>query len=159
MSDTPFPDRLSTNPKSPHYDEALLQKGVGIKFDGQEKTNVEEYCISEGWIRVAVGTTKDRRGDPLTMKLQGVVEPYLKALEDRSPRPARRASSPAPLRPAQADPERGGGWVMPAVVSHRSSSSGPVAQPHSAGVHLPGVDELELGRRSSVLKEAPAVAE
>jgi hypothetical protein len=77
MSDTAIPDRLSTNPKSPHYDEALLQKGVGIKFDGQEKTNVEEYCISEGWIRVAVGKTVDRHGNPLTIKLKGKVEPYL----------------------------------------------------------------------------------
>jgi hypothetical protein len=78
MSDTPLPDRLSTNPKSPFYDEALLQKGVvGIKFDGQEKTNVEEYCVSEGWIRVAVGKTVDRKGNPLTIKLNGNVEPYL----------------------------------------------------------------------------------
>ncbi len=77
MTDTPFPDRLSTNPKSPYYDEALLQRGVGIKFDGQEKTNVEEYCISEGWIRVAVGKTVDRKGNPLTIKLTGKVEPYL----------------------------------------------------------------------------------
>ena len=72
-----LPDRLSTNPKSPHYDEALLTKGVGIKFDGQEKTNVEEYCVSEGWIRVAVGKTVDRKGNPLTIKLKGKVEPYL----------------------------------------------------------------------------------
>src|SRR5882757_2000764 len=81
MTDTALPaslpDRLSTNPKSPHYDEALLQKGVGIKFDGQEKTNVEEYCVSEGWIRVAVGKTVDRKGNPLTIKLKGKVEPYL----------------------------------------------------------------------------------
>ena len=65
MTDTPspdapsakpgIPDRLSTNPKSPHYDEALLARGVGIKFDGEEKTNVEEYCVSEGWVRLAVG--------------------------------------------------------------------------------------------------------
>ena len=74
----PLPDRLSTNPKSPHYDEVLLAKGVGIKFDGQEKTNVEEYCVSEGWIRVAVGKTVDRKGNPLTIKLTGKVEPYLK---------------------------------------------------------------------------------
>ena len=74
----PLPDRLSTNPKSPHYDEALLAKGVGIKFDGLEKTNVEEYCVSEGWIRVAVGKTVDRKGNPLTIKLTGKVEPYLK---------------------------------------------------------------------------------
>jgi hypothetical protein len=71
-----IPDRLSTNPKSPHYDEALLTRGVGIKFDGQEKTNVEEYCMSEGWIRVAVGKTVDRKGNPLTIKLTGKVEPY-----------------------------------------------------------------------------------
>ena len=78
---TTLPDRLSTNPKSPHYDEALLAKGVGIKFDGQEKTNVEEYCVSEGWIRVAVGRTVDRKGNPLTIKLTGKVEPYLQKLE------------------------------------------------------------------------------
>jgi len=71
-----LPDRLSTNPKSPYYNEALLTRGVGIKFDGQEKTNVEEYCISEGWIRVAVGKTVDRKGNPLTIKLTGKVEPY-----------------------------------------------------------------------------------
>jgi len=78
MADTP-PDRLATNPRSPHYDAALLDRGVGIRFKGAEKTNVEEYCVSEGWIRVSVGTTKDRRGDPLTMKLQGDVEPYFRA--------------------------------------------------------------------------------
>jgi hypothetical protein len=75
MTDT-LPDRLSTNPKSPHFDEAVLQKDVGIRFDGEEKTNVEEYCVSEGWIRVAVGKTMDRHGNPLTIKLKGVVEPY-----------------------------------------------------------------------------------
>jgi hypothetical protein len=75
MTDT-LPDRLSTNPKSPHYDEAVLQKDVGIRFDGEEKTNVEEYCVSEGWVRVAVGKTVDRHGNPLTIKLKGVVEPY-----------------------------------------------------------------------------------
>jgi hypothetical protein len=81
MADTTtetLPDRLSVNPKSPYYDEALLSRGVGIRFKGAEKTNVEEYCISEGWVRVSVGTTKDRRGDPLTMKLQGEVEPYFR---------------------------------------------------------------------------------
>jgi hypothetical protein len=71
-----LPDRLSTNPKSPHYDEALLTRGVGIKFDGEEKTNVEEYCVSEGWVRLAVGKTVDRKGNPLTIKLKGKVEPY-----------------------------------------------------------------------------------
>lgn len=72
------PDRLSVDPKSPHYDEALLARGIGIRFNGAEKTNVEEYCISEGWVRVAVGKTLDRRGQPMTMKLKGKVEPYFK---------------------------------------------------------------------------------
>src|SRR5713226_5991191 len=76
LSPGQLPDRLSTNPKSPYYDEALLSRGVGINFDGQEKTNVEEYCVSEGWIRVAVGKTVDRKGNPLTIKLTGKVEPY-----------------------------------------------------------------------------------
>jgi hypothetical protein len=84
MSDTPDvpPDRLSTNQKSPHYNKALLARGVGIRFKGIEKTNVEEYCVSEGWIRVSVGAQKDRQGNPLTMKLSGPVEPYF---EDIAP--------------------------------------------------------------------------
>ena len=76
MTDTP-PDRLSVDPGSPHYNAALLERGVGIRFDGVEKTTVEEYCVSEGWIRVAVGKTVDRKGNPLTIKLKGKVEPYL----------------------------------------------------------------------------------
>jgi uncharacterized protein DUF3297 len=74
-SDTP-PDRLSLDPRSPHYDEALLSRGVGIKFNGKEKTSVVEYSISEGWIRVVAGRSLDRRGQPMTIKLQGKVEPY-----------------------------------------------------------------------------------
>ena len=77
MSDTP-PDRLSVNPSSPFYDEALLARGVGIRFKGQEKTNVDEYCVSEGWVRLTVGKTLDRTGQPMTMKLQGPVEPYFR---------------------------------------------------------------------------------
>ena len=76
-SDTP-PDRLSTNPDSPYYDADVLARDVGIRFKGAEKTNVEEYCVSEGWIRVAAGTAKDRRGNPLTIKLNGPVEPYFR---------------------------------------------------------------------------------
>jgi hypothetical protein len=79
-SDTP-PDRLSLDPRSPHFDEDLLSRGVGIKFNGQEKTNVIEYSISEGWIRVAAGRSRDRYGQPMTIKLQGKVEPYY----ERSP--------------------------------------------------------------------------
>jgi hypothetical protein len=77
MTDT-LPDRLSANPKSPYHDEALLARGVGIRFNGQEKTNVEEYCISEGWVRVAAGKSVDRHGDPMTIKLKGTVEAYIR---------------------------------------------------------------------------------
>ena len=75
MSDTP-PDRLSLDPRSPHFKAELLQRGVGIRFNGQEKTNVEEYSVSEGWIKVAAGRSRDRFGNPMTVKLKGTVEPY-----------------------------------------------------------------------------------
>ncbi len=75
--DTP-PDRLSANAASPHYDAALIDRGVGVRFNGEEKTNVEEYCVSEGWVRLAVGKKVDRRGQPLTLKLSGKVEPYFR---------------------------------------------------------------------------------
>lgn len=86
MTDTP-PDRLAANPKSPFYDEALLERGVGIRFEGVEKTNVEEYCVSEGWVRLAAGTAKTRSGDPMTIKLKGKVEPYFRdrAASDAEP--------------------------------------------------------------------------
>ena len=77
MSDTP-PDRLSVNPDSPFYDADLLERGIGIRFKGAEKTNVEEYCISEGWVRVTAGNAKDRFGNPLTIKVHGPVEPYFR---------------------------------------------------------------------------------
>ncbi|MEO5565442.1 MAG: DUF3297 family protein [Luteimonas sp.] len=76
MTET-FPDRLSLDPRSRFHDAALLERGVGIRFNGSERTNVQEYCISEGWIRVVAGRALDRRGNPMTMKLQGTVEPYL----------------------------------------------------------------------------------
>ena len=75
MSDTP-PDRLSVDPSSPHHDAEVLQRSVGIRFKGEEKTNVEEYCVSEGWVRLALGNRVDRKGKALTVKLQGPVEPY-----------------------------------------------------------------------------------
>ena len=74
----PLPDRLSINPASPFYNEDLLTQGVGIRFNGVEKTNVEEYCVSEGWVRVVAGTAKDRKGNPMTVKLKGDVVPYLR---------------------------------------------------------------------------------
>jgi hypothetical protein len=79
MADTPTdtpPDRLSLDPRSDYFDESLLSRGVGIKFNGQEKTNVIEYSVDEGWIRVSAGRSRDRYGQPMTIKLNGMVEPY-----------------------------------------------------------------------------------
>ena len=78
-----LPDRLSLNPRSPHFDGEVLKQGVGIRFNGQEKTNVEEYCVSEGWIRVAAGRSRDRYGNPMTIKLNGTVEPYIDGSADQ----------------------------------------------------------------------------
>ena len=72
-----LPDRLSVDPQSRHYDADLLERPIGVRFNGRERNDVEEYCVSEGWIRVAVGKTMDRHGNPLTVKLKGKVEPYL----------------------------------------------------------------------------------
>lgn len=74
-TDSP-PDRLSNDPRSRFYDAAILERGIGIRFKGEERTNVEEYCISEGWVRVAVGKALDRRGQPMTMKYPGPVEAW-----------------------------------------------------------------------------------
>jgi len=87
MSDTP-PDRLSTNPRSPHFDMGALQRGIGIRFKERERKDVEEYCMSEGWIRVAAGKTRDRHGNPLTIKLSGPVEAWFE-------NPAADAEAPA----------------------------------------------------------------
>ncbi len=78
MTDVTLPDRLAIDPASPYHDAQVLAREVGIRFNGTEKTNVEEYCISEGWIRVAAGNAKDRHGRPMTIKLKGKVEPYFK---------------------------------------------------------------------------------
>jgi hypothetical protein len=75
MTDTP-PDRLSIDPDSPHFNADVLQRGIGIRFKGNERRDVEEYSMSEGWIRVQAGKTMDRRGKPLTLKLNGPVEAY-----------------------------------------------------------------------------------
>ena len=75
MSDTP-PDRLAVNPKSPYYNAAVLERGVGIRFKGEERHNVEEYCISEGWVRLPFGRTLDRRGNAITVKATGEVIAY-----------------------------------------------------------------------------------
>ena len=81
MSQT-VPDRLSINPDSPHFDQALLERGIGIRFKGIERRDVEEYCLSEGWIRVALGKKVDRKGRPLTVKLSGPVEAWIERPAD-----------------------------------------------------------------------------
>lgn len=81
MTDTP-PDRLSNDPRSKFHDADALERGIGIRLNGVERTNVEEYCISEGWVRVPVGKSLDRRGQPMTMKMNGTVEAWY-----RSPAP------------------------------------------------------------------------
>ena len=86
MSDTP-PDRLSLNPRSPHFDATLLRRGVGIRFKGRERTDVEEYSVSEGWIRVAAGKSLDRFGQPITIKLKGEVEPYFSDVQQQEQQP------------------------------------------------------------------------
>lgn len=83
-ADTP-PDHLSVNPRSPHFNAELLRRGVGIRFKGTVRTNVEEYCISEGWVRVQAGKSMDRKGNPLTIKLTGPVEAWFEDLGDDAP--------------------------------------------------------------------------
>ena len=74
-NDTP-PDRLAADPRSKFHDAAAFERGIGIRFNGEEKHNVEEYCVSEGWVRLPVGRSLDRRGNAMTMKFNGTVEPY-----------------------------------------------------------------------------------
>ena len=90
MTDVP-PDRLSVDPSSAFYNEAALTRGVGVRFRGVERRDVEEYCVSGGWIRAAAGKALDRRGQPLVIKMTGAVEPYYLA----SPRDAGDPDTPA----------------------------------------------------------------
>ena len=83
-SDTP-PDHLSVNPKSAHFDMEVLKRGVGIRFKGKQRTDIEEYSISEGWVRVQAGKTVDRKGNPLTLKLTGPVEAWYEDLGEDAP--------------------------------------------------------------------------
>lgn len=72
----PLPDRLSTDPRSPYHDAAVLEHQIGIRFNGRERSDVDEYCISEGWVKVPAGKTLDRHGRPLLLKLKGAVEAF-----------------------------------------------------------------------------------
>ena len=71
-----LPDHLSVDPRSPHHVAAIFERDIGIRFNGVERFDVEEYCISEGWVRIAAGKAKDRMGKPLMMKLKGKVEAF-----------------------------------------------------------------------------------
>jgi len=73
-----LPDRLSVDPRSPHHVAAVFEHGIGIRFNGKERFDVSEYCLSEGWVKVPAGKTLDRRGEPLLMKLKGAVEAFYK---------------------------------------------------------------------------------
>lgn len=80
MSDTtqypPLPDRLSVDPRSPYHVAAVFEHEVGIRLNGKERKDVEEYCISEGWVKVPAGKTLDRKGHALLIKLKGQVEVF-----------------------------------------------------------------------------------
>jgi hypothetical protein len=76
VPDDQLPDRLSLDPRSPYFDADVLKAPVGIKLNGQEKTNVQEYCVSEGWIKIAIGRSRDRFGNPMTITAKGKVEAY-----------------------------------------------------------------------------------
>ncbi|ATW04459.1 DUF3297 family protein [Sphingorhabdus sp. YGSMI21] len=88
--DTP-PDRLAINPRSPHYGGELLSRGIGINFRGDRKHNIEEYCVSEGWVKVQAGKTMDRKGNPLLIKLNGEVEAWFEDLGDDAPKTGKSA--------------------------------------------------------------------
>ena len=103
MPDTP-PDHLSNNPRSPFFKEDVLKRDIGVRFNGVEKTNVEEYCVSEGWIRVEVGKTKDRYGNPMTIRLNGKVEPYFKDKKADEDEKAAKPAAPAEPTPSQEPP-------------------------------------------------------
>lgn len=79
------PDHLAIDPSSEHFDAETLQRGVAIRFKGRERTDIEEYCISEGWVRVQAGKTVDRKGRPLTIKLNGPVEAWFEDLGEDAP--------------------------------------------------------------------------
>lgn len=89
------PDHLSNDPRSPFYNENALKRDIGVRFKGVEKSNVEEYCVSENWVRVSVGKSKDRYGNPLTLKLTGTVEPYFKNAKPEQEVPSEKEQKPA----------------------------------------------------------------
>lgn len=93
MTDTP-PDRLSINPRSPHFGGELLRRGIGVRFKGKERTDVEEYSLSEGWIRVAAGRSLDRFGNAMTIKLSGPLEVWFEDTANADADGAEEAAAP-----------------------------------------------------------------
>ncbi|MDJ0978908.1 MAG: DUF3297 family protein [Erythrobacter sp.] len=79
------PDHLAVHPASPHFNAEVLQRGVGIRFKGRQRTDIEEYSIPEGWVKVQAGKTVDRKGRPLLIKLQGEVEAWFEDLGEDAP--------------------------------------------------------------------------
>lgn len=73
-----LPDRLSIDPRSPFHDATIFEHPVGIKLNDKERFDVEEYCVSEGWIKVPAGKALDRKGNPLMIKVKGKVEAFYK---------------------------------------------------------------------------------
>lgn len=92
------PDRLAINPASAHFDADRLRRGVAIRFKGRRRTDIEEYCISEGWVRVQAGRSLDRRGRPLTLRLNGPVEAWYEDLGDDAPVARKGDDAPAARR-------------------------------------------------------------
>lgn len=88
----PMPDHLSTDPRSPHYDAAVIELDVGIRFNDRERFDVAEYCLSEGWVKVPSGKTVDRKGNPLMIKLKGKVEAFYRGTGGGA------SDAPAPAR-------------------------------------------------------------
>ena len=107
----PLPDRLSVDPISPHYVAAVVEHDIGIGFNDRERFDVQEYCLSEGWVKVPAGRTVDRKGKPVMIKLTGRVEAFLPiAVRPRSATPrARQAALTNPATPPPCASERAGG--------------------------------------------------
>jgi hypothetical protein len=93
MTETP-PDRLAAHPSSPFHDAALMERGVGVRFKGTERTDVDEYCVSEGWVRVALGNKVDRKGKVLTIKLSGPVEVWFRDVGEAASAPDAPQAAP-----------------------------------------------------------------
>jgi hypothetical protein len=94
MTDTP-PDRIAAHPSSPFYNAELLERGIGVRFKGAERNDVDEYCVSESWIRVALGKKVDRKGAALTLKLTGPAEVWFRDAPDAlTSAPAEPLASP-----------------------------------------------------------------